>query len=90
MNSFQHELANMASSSEGVGSLSDATMMTFLQSMRFEATSFTEDLSNLADLIYSEMQQFQQDKENLEKFAKLDLIGQSLRICLRCEGLPAC
>ena len=36
------------------------------QAKRFEATSFTEDLSNLADLIYSEMQQFQQDKENLE------------------------
>ena len=64
---LQHELANMASSSEGVGSLNDATMMTFLQSAKgFEATSFTEDLSNLADLIYSEMQQFQHDKENLE------------------------
>lgn len=64
---LRHELANMASSSEDFGSLSDATMMNFLQSAkRFEATSFTEDLSKLADLIYSEMQQFKEDKENLE------------------------
>lgn len=60
---LQSDLARLVSSSDDFGSLSDAATTGFIQSSNFEATSFAYDSSNLADQVFLEIQQFQQDKE---------------------------
>ena len=60
---LQSDLARLVSSSDDFGSLSDAATTGFMQSSNFEATSFAYDSSNLADQVFLELQQFQQDKE---------------------------